>query len=152
PIRPRSCMSRRELADAVNAELYAAGVRDADVDANYIGKLERGLHRWPSAARRRAFQRVLGAATAADLGVYDPRPTGDEFTAARGYASDRPVEPSSGGETGPAPGGGPAPEPTAAAPAANQDEDVVDVLTRVHRLKRTIDPEIVRQLGDAVHD
>jgi hypothetical protein len=29
---------------------------------------------------------------------------------------------------------------------------VVDVLTRVHRLKRTIDPEIVRQLGDAVRD
>ncbi|MGA8115466.1 MAG: transcriptional regulator, partial [Actinocatenispora sp.] len=39
-------LSRQELADAVNAAVHAArGGRTASaIDANYIGKLERGEH------------------------------------------------------------------------------------------------------------
>jgi hypothetical protein len=65
-------MSRQELADAVNA--YLAGKdderhqREATLDANHIGKLERGEHRWPNDPRREAFRHVLKAATDAELG------------------------------------------------------------------------------------
>jgi hypothetical protein len=62
------------LADAVNA--YLAGKDDeryqceATLDANHIGKLERGEHRWPNDPRREAFRHVLKAATDAELGFY----------------------------------------------------------------------------------
>ena len=67
-------MSRQELADAVNA--YLAGKdhercqREATLDANHIGKLERGEHRWPNDPRREAFRHVLEAATDAELGFW----------------------------------------------------------------------------------
>ncbi len=67
-------MSRQELADAVNA--YLAGKDDerhqceATLDANHIGKLERGEHRWPNDPRREAFRHVLKAATDAELGFW----------------------------------------------------------------------------------
>jgi hypothetical protein len=70
-------MSRQEEADAVNA--YLAGnhderyQREATLDANHIGKLERGEHRWPNDMRREAFRYVLGVATDADLGFYITR-------------------------------------------------------------------------------
>jgi hypothetical protein len=35
-------MSRQELADAVNAWLYGHDPSEATLDANYVGKLERG--------------------------------------------------------------------------------------------------------------
>ncbi|WP_416903506.1 hypothetical protein [Micromonospora echinospora] len=77
PTRPGQCMSRSELADAVNTALDAiyAG-RDVTahyVDFRWVGKLERGEHRWPSEARRAALRQVLGAATDADLDLYSPR-------------------------------------------------------------------------------
>ena len=67
-------MSRQELADAVNA--YLAGKdderyqREAALDANHIGKLERGDHRWLNDMRREAFRHVLKAVTDAELGLY----------------------------------------------------------------------------------
>jgi hypothetical protein len=66
-------MSRQELAEAVNAWLAGAGERaqrEATLDANHIGKLERGEHRWPNDLRREAFRQVLDAATDAELGFY----------------------------------------------------------------------------------
>ncbi|MFV2104087.1 hypothetical protein [Micromonospora sp. LOL_024] len=70
-------MSRSELADAVNAALDRIYVgRDVTahyVDFRWVGKLERGEHRWPSQARRAALRQVLGAATDADLDLYSPR-------------------------------------------------------------------------------
>lgn len=63
-------MSRQELADAVNAHTHAhAGCRSA-VDARYIGKLERGEHRWPFEPYRTALREVLGMTTNADLGFF----------------------------------------------------------------------------------
>jgi hypothetical protein len=63
------CMSRQELADAVNAQLARLG-DSRIVDANYIGKLERGVHRWPGGASRWAFRAVLSAQHDSDLGFY----------------------------------------------------------------------------------
>jgi hypothetical protein len=66
-------MSRQELADAVNACLAGKderAQREATLDANHIGKLERGEHRWPNDLRREAFRHVLDAATDAELGFF----------------------------------------------------------------------------------
>jgi hypothetical protein len=75
PSRPDRCMSRGELAEAVNAWLHGHGVLDGDVDANYVGKLERGLHRWPRDVRRDAFRAVLAVEKDTDLGFYVVRGT-----------------------------------------------------------------------------
>lgn len=78
-------MSRSELADAVNAALdriYAG--RDVTahyVDFRWVGKLERGEHRWPSKARRAALRHVLGAVTDSDLDLYSPRRTDGNYIA-----------------------------------------------------------------------
>ncbi|WP_432976644.1 hypothetical protein [Dactylosporangium sp. CA-233914] len=148
PARPGRSMSRSELADAVNRDLYAAGVRDVDVDANYIGKLERGLHRWPTAARRSAFQRVLGATAALDLGFYNPRPPRDD-TAARSW-------PAQNHAAAPLPVAAPAADltqdQTSTTPDTSSEQDVLAILQRIHRLNRTIDPEIIRQLRNLVTD
>ncbi|MFG3702279.1 XRE family transcriptional regulator [Micromonospora sp. NPDC047620] len=70
-------MSRTELADAVNTaldQLYPDRDLTAQcVDHRWIGKLERGEHRWPSEERRAALRLVLGAASDTDLGLYSPR-------------------------------------------------------------------------------
>lgn len=77
PIRPGQCMSRTELADAVNAALDALypgrDVTAHYVDFRWVGKLERGEHRWPSEARRAALRRVFGVSTDSDLDLYSPR-------------------------------------------------------------------------------
>ncbi|MEU9507762.1 hypothetical protein ACIBVK_29495 [Micromonospora echinofusca] len=70
-------MSRTELADAVNAALDAScSGRDMTtqyVDFRWVGKLERGEHRWPSEARRAALRQVLGATRDDELDLYSPR-------------------------------------------------------------------------------
>lgn len=63
-------MSRQELADAVNAYLSRTDPHEANLDANHIGKLERGEHRWPNDKRRAAFRHVLQVATDRQLGFY----------------------------------------------------------------------------------
>lgn len=63
-------MSRQDLADLINAHLAEHKVRHAPLDGGYIGKLERGVHRWPQQAYRDAFRSVLGVATYAELGFY----------------------------------------------------------------------------------
>ncbi|MFG2042124.1 XRE family transcriptional regulator [Dactylosporangium sp. NPDC048998] len=72
-------MSRPELADAVNAaldQLYPGRDLTAHyVDFRWIGKLERGEHRWPSDERRTALRHVLGSPTDASIGLYSPRRT-----------------------------------------------------------------------------
>lgn len=63
-------MSRQDLADAVNAYLARKDHREATLDANYVGKLERGDHRWPNDLRREAFRHVLNVASDTDLGFH----------------------------------------------------------------------------------
>ena len=63
-------MSRTELADAVNTALAQLSpdrnLTAQCVDHRWIGKLERGEHRWPSEERRAALRLVLGAASDTD--------------------------------------------------------------------------------------
>jgi transcriptional regulator with XRE-family HTH domain len=73
-------MSRQELADLANALMVDDHAADATMNANYIGKLERGKHRWPSRPRREALCRVLGVSREADLGFFINR----EYRAASG--------------------------------------------------------------------
>ncbi|MGC4770490.1 hypothetical protein ACLQ25_16145 [Micromonospora sp. DT44] len=72
-------MSRSELADSVNValdRLYPGKVLTAYyVDSRWVGKLERGEHRWPSEERRAALRHVLGAASDGQLDLYSPRRT-----------------------------------------------------------------------------
>ncbi|WP_426503009.1 XRE family transcriptional regulator [Dactylosporangium sp. McL0621] len=79
PWRAGQSMSRTELADTVNAaldQLYPGRDLTAHyVDSRWIGKLERGEHRWPSDERRAALRHALGAATDTELGLYIPRHT-----------------------------------------------------------------------------
>lgn len=65
------CLSREELADAMVAYLtvHRPGLR-CGVNSVYIGKLERGTHRWPVAHYREALRAVLGRATDAELGFF----------------------------------------------------------------------------------
>ncbi|MFV2104774.1 hypothetical protein [Micromonospora sp. LOL_024] len=79
PQRPGQHMSRAELADAINAaldHLYPGRNLTAHyVDHRWVGKLERGEHRWPSRERRTALRHVLAATTDTELGLYSPRRT-----------------------------------------------------------------------------
>lgn len=89
-------MSRTELADAVNAvldRLYPGRDLAAHyVDHRWVGKLERGEHRWPSEERRTALRHVLSAATDTDLGLYSPRRSRSSWAG----AADREQRPWSG--------------------------------------------------------
>ncbi|WP_203981319.1 hypothetical protein [Planosporangium flavigriseum] len=91
-------MSRQELAEAVNAYLWKEHRRKVTLDSNYVGKLERGQHRWPGELYREAFRTVLKAASDADLGFYiirtfagecgDPVAAGDHDLGNRGCLDD----------------------------------------------------------------
>ena len=72
-VTPDVCMSRQELADLANAWLLEAKKRTAELDANYIGKLERGVIRWPQAPYREALREILGVQTDRELGLYPSR-------------------------------------------------------------------------------
>ncbi|MDQ0376471.1 XRE family transcriptional regulator [Amycolatopsis thermophila] len=67
-------LSRQELADLINEWMHVHKNRVVELDANYIGKLEKGTIRWPQDPdRREAFRSVLGASTDAELGFQRPR-------------------------------------------------------------------------------
>ncbi|MFG1887632.1 hypothetical protein ACGFIR_07155 [Micromonospora sp. NPDC049051] len=122
-------MSRQELADAVNAYAHAhTGCRSA-VDARYIGRLERGEHRWPFEPYRTALREVLGKTTNADLG----------FFIIQGHAQDPEVSPEKPGPEGswtsPAPGpdpGRPVAVATAAGPVITARAAAVRVTVNLH--------------------
>jgi hypothetical protein len=76
PQTPGETLSRQELAEQANQWIFAHEERVTDLDGNYIGKLERGIIRWPQATYRKALRAVLGAAQDCDLGFYRPRRTG----------------------------------------------------------------------------
>ncbi|HEY8456559.1 MAG TPA: XRE family transcriptional regulator [Actinopolymorphaceae bacterium] len=66
-------MSRQELAELVNRYLYRLTKRQFALDANYVGKLERGVIRWPHKIYREAFRAVLNVSDDAQLGFRNPR-------------------------------------------------------------------------------
>ncbi|MFI6162585.1 hypothetical protein ACIA59_21880 [Micromonospora haikouensis] len=98
-------MSRQELAEAVNAYLYEHAGRMVAIAGHYIGNLERGQTRWPSAHYRQALRAVLGRATDAELGFFIIKghgsdadayptelatPTGASDTATTGFSPGEP--------------------------------------------------------------
>ncbi len=66
-------LSRQEVAELVNAWVYDRSGTRIDLDANYIGKLERGVIRWPHRQYREALRTVLRTETDAQLGFYGQR-------------------------------------------------------------------------------
>ena len=70
--RVSGCMTRRELADLVNAYVWDHYRKRVQVDANYIGKLERGVICWPDPLYREALRKVLAVPTDDALGFSAP--------------------------------------------------------------------------------
>jgi hypothetical protein len=67
------CLSRHEVAELVNGWIYERTHRLVELDGNYIGKLERGVIRWPNRLYRQALRTVLRVASDAQLGFYSRR-------------------------------------------------------------------------------
>ncbi len=87
-------LSRAELAGAVNAWVYRRTGRVVQLSGNYIGKLERGVFRWPNADYRAGLRAVLGVATDAELGF---RPAERGIGGDNMEADDPPMFPPSAG-------------------------------------------------------
>lgn len=66
-------MSRAELADAVNDHFRRHLGLTGRANEDYVGRLERGVHRWPNCTYRKAFRAVLGVRTDAEIGFYNSR-------------------------------------------------------------------------------
>jgi len=66
-------MSRRELAEAVNAWLWETTRQRYELDAHTLARYERGAVRWPGAAYRSGLRHVLGTARDAELGFWPAR-------------------------------------------------------------------------------
>lgn len=75
PEAPNEPLSRKELATLVNAWIFEHHGRETAIDANYIGKLERGLIHWPDALYREGFRAVLSEGQDRALGFRRPRRT-----------------------------------------------------------------------------
>jgi transcriptional regulator with XRE-family HTH domain len=73
PRHPDEGLTRQELAQLVNEHIWAHHRQRVEIDANYIGKLERGVIRWPSEVYREALRSVLNVSTDAALELVNPR-------------------------------------------------------------------------------
>ncbi len=73
-LAPGDCMSRCELAEAVNDYLWHATGERYDLDAHAVARYERGAVRWPRAHYRSALRHVLGAKTDSELGFRPKQP------------------------------------------------------------------------------
>lgn len=76
---PGEPMPRPELVILVNEALYPDPTRRrrSAFNANYLGKLERGIIHWPKPEYRAALREVLGVSTDAELGFFETEPDGD---------------------------------------------------------------------------
>jgi hypothetical protein len=70
---PGECLSRQEVAELVNAWIFQETGKTIELDANYVGKLERGAIRWPCRLYRDAFRAVLRVEADAQLGFHGQR-------------------------------------------------------------------------------
>lgn len=66
-------MTRLELAEAVNRHIWSATGTKTTIDAETIGRYERGQIQWPGEAYRLGLRAVLGAGTDAELGFKPTR-------------------------------------------------------------------------------
>ncbi|MGH3564508.1 MAG: XRE family transcriptional regulator [Pseudonocardia sp.] len=73
PTHPDECVSRQELAELINAYIWHHHKKMVALDANYLGKLERGCIRWPDKLYREALRAILNVPTDAALGFTNAR-------------------------------------------------------------------------------
>ncbi|GLY69975.1 helix-turn-helix domain-containing protein [Amycolatopsis taiwanensis] len=66
-------LTQETLAELANAQVETNTGKPGAMDADYISKLERGLHTWPGKHYRRALREVTGARSDIDLGFYSTR-------------------------------------------------------------------------------
>jgi hypothetical protein len=71
--RPRQALSRKELAALVNQYIWDTYRQRTGLDENYVGKLERGVVRWPRDVYREALRAVLGTTDDSCLGFRPPQ-------------------------------------------------------------------------------
>lgn len=119
PASPGEFLSRQELADLVNAHVLQSTGRPGALDANYIGKLERGVITWPRAHYRHGLRAVLAAETDRELGLIRPARAGRWVT-----ASDRPALLATGLATARASGSDGLPEAVTRLPVAVSREHI----------------------------
>ena len=65
--------TQQQAADAVRAAVVGATGREPGIDAAWIGRLERGSIKWPSAAYRAALRVVFNVGTDTELGLVGAR-------------------------------------------------------------------------------
>ncbi|MGH3823941.1 MAG: XRE family transcriptional regulator [Pseudonocardiaceae bacterium] len=75
PANPEDGLTREELAELVNAYIWEHHHKMVALDANHLGKMERGIVSWPSKLYREALRAILGAPTDAALGFINTRRT-----------------------------------------------------------------------------
>lgn len=68
-------MSRAELAERVNANVWQTTGRHGGLDADALARYERGVVSWPNESYRTALRAVFGVSSDAHLGFY-PSPRG----------------------------------------------------------------------------
>lgn len=81
PTRPGASMSRAELAEAVNTHVWETSGQRVCLDAEAVGRYERGVIQWPGGLYRSALRAVLGARDDKELG-FRPTPRGKSAAAA----------------------------------------------------------------------
>lgn len=70
---PGQPMTRQELADAVNTQVYRLTEKVTAVDANHVGKWERGDIAWPAMHYRQALRYIFDCTTDTELGFIRPQ-------------------------------------------------------------------------------
>jgi hypothetical protein len=71
--REAADLTQGQLAELGNAEVEHITGKPGAMDADYLSKLERGVHRWPNKHYRQALRAVLSASTDAELGFRSTR-------------------------------------------------------------------------------
>jgi transcriptional regulator with XRE-family HTH domain len=71
--REAAGLTQAQVAALANAEVERLTGTLGAMDADYVGKLERGVHRWPNRHYRMALVAVLRGRREADLGFFSTR-------------------------------------------------------------------------------
>jgi len=71
--REVAVLTQGHLAELANMQVEQQTGKPGAMDADYIGKLERGIHRWPNRDYRVALRHVLGHGSDAELGFFSTR-------------------------------------------------------------------------------
>ncbi|MBV9163266.1 MAG: XRE family transcriptional regulator [Pseudonocardiales bacterium] len=70
---PDECLSRQEVAELANAWIWKHHHKKFELNANYIGKIEQGVIRWPNALSREAFRAIFNVGKDSELGFVNAR-------------------------------------------------------------------------------